>query len=291
MGSCNSVNRGQVNEVLAQVEATSTAIRGIEANAEQIHKCSTAMKAQREELTMAAEHAVRILDKLNERFNSKSDEVCDLFDGTFRTLATLVEEIETSMYELGLQDVLHDLTREFGPLLVPAVVLLIIITVSNCIFGFLLAGDPRLAGAFSIGGFVEEAVVDSGGQEDAAVGTQASSGKGLSILGLFATFHVVLIGMSILYLIIEGVRQTCCRRQSGRQQDRLFDTEFGSVYTFMPSRTQWQTHDSRRAFLRQWGRMALQREAAPADDLDAEPEECPEVPRAPGESSESLDSI
>lgn len=139
----------------------------------------------------------------------QSQVLYDYFTSSFEHFAGLVEALETSLYNLKLEDAPRQIQREFGPLLVPSVVLVCIITASNCYFGFLLASDESLADALSA------RLAHPGGNTTDAVHSEMSE---MNILFLFAVAHVVLIGLAIVYIVIDLFRRWCRRRRrsSGR---------------------------------------------------------------------------
>lgn len=207
----HTLDRGQVEQVLGQVEAVTRAVRGIEAKAGKAHTYFTAVQGQREELTRQAEKATSIIDNLSDKLNKRSDKTLTFFRESLETVADLVEHLETTLFELNIQDVPRQIQREFGPLVVPAVVVVLVVTVSNCIFGFILAGDEALAESFSLNVFQRIETAD-----DAA----SQGGHRLDILNVFAIFHVCLIGSAALFLVIELSRKLGCSMCRNRRSTR-----------------------------------------------------------------------
>merc|ERR1719464_2574097 len=188
------VDQTQVGQVLGQFEATTQAIRGIETKVDRVHSYITTVHRQREELAKNAETATGLVDSLSDTLMSRSDQFLDYCSETLDTLARLAECLEISFSALGLQSAPSYIVRECGPLVLLAAVLVLIVTVSNCIFGFLLAGNRQLADGF------KESFSDPESDDDA---------PGINILKLFAVFHVILIGAAVLFLGIEGLRKGC----------------------------------------------------------------------------------
>eukprot|EP00419_Tripos_fusus_P021251 CAMPEP_0172746940 /NCGR_PEP_ID=MMETSP1074-20121228/141714_1 /TAXON_ID=2916 /ORGANISM="Ceratium fusus, Strain PA161109" /LENGTH=155 /DNA_ID=CAMNT_0013578379 /DNA_START=52 /DNA_END=516 /DNA_ORIENTATION=- len=145
----HTLDRGQVEQVLGQVEAVTRAVRGIEAKAGKAHTYFTVIQGQREELARQAETATSIIDRISDMLNRRSDNALNFLVDSLDTVANLVEHLEMTIYDLHLQAAPRQIQREFGPLVVPVAVVVLVVTVSNCIFGFLLAGDEALAELFS----------------------------------------------------------------------------------------------------------------------------------------------
>lgn len=231
----HTLDRGQVEQVLGQVEAVTRAVRGIEAKAGKAHTYFTAVQGQREELTRQAEKATSIIDNLSDKLNKRSDKTLTFFRESLETVADLVEHLETTLFELNIQDVPRQIQREFGPLVVPAVVVVLVVTVSNCIFGFLLAGDEALAESFSLNILQRIEAGDAGSQ----------GGQRLDILNIFAIFHVCLIGSAALFLVIELSRKigcsTCRNRRSSREP---FGGTFGESFDDTTEQDQEEYIDS-----------------------------------------------
>lgn len=202
----HSLDQRQVEQVLSQFEATTQAVRGIEMKVEKVNAYVASVQSQREELTRHAETCTVVLDGLSDTLTLRSSEVLRFCTETLDTIAGLVERLERSLYDMRLQDAPRQFQREFGPLLVPAVVLVVIVTVSNCIFGFLLASDRKLTDAFTMDIFHDTSEQDN-----------ASSKDQVNILNLFAVLHAVLIGSAALFIIVEVYRKL----MSGQQRSWL----------------------------------------------------------------------
>jgi len=202
------MNRDQLNQVLTQFEATTEAIQGIEKKVERVNGYINAMHVQREVMTLQADYATGLVDKISDSLNERSDEILDYFQRTLETFADPVEQIEMSVLNMGLQTVPAKLHKEFGPMLVPAVFLVLILTVSNSVFGFLLAGDRRLATVLSLNAVY--------GQGDAS--ETATAGRTVNILSIFAIFHVVMVGIAAAYVVIESCRKGFRRRRQRKMK-------------------------------------------------------------------------
>jgi len=204
------MNRTQIEKVLCQFEATTEAIKGIESKTIRVEQHLNEAQCRRENLMKHFEDATLMIDNMTDSMDQKTDEILDFFTHTLDTFASLVDSFEKTIFGLGLADALPELQQELWPLMVPTVVLVIIVTVSNCIFGFYLADDPDLAGTLTI-----EAVMNPKTAEDMKDGT--------SILNLFAIFHLVLIGIAFLYVSWEMGRRVIVprfRRRRQKQQRR-----------------------------------------------------------------------
>lgn len=204
MGVNHSMNDAQVDAVLSKFEATTDAIRGIESKVKRVNEHVIRAQAQRAVLEKQSEAATKLMDGLTESLNSKSEVAVEYFLRTLDTFADLIEAFELSISDLGIMNAPKEVQRELGPLLMPAVVLVFIVTLSNCVFGFLLASDAELASTFSFGS--NKDVEDVEGAES----------QPTNILNLFAIFHVVLIGIAAAYLLYEGLKRSCSSRNHSR---------------------------------------------------------------------------
>lgn len=212
MGVSHSMDREQVDEVLTQFEATTSSITGIEKKMEKVSQYMETVQVQRRALVVHAEVTTSLIDGLGESMADQSKLLYDYFATSFEHFAGLVEVLETSLYNLKLEDAPRQIQREFGPLLMPSVVLVFIITVSNCYFGFLLAGDESLAEALRNGIFL-----DGNGSRNELEARQGDR----NILFLFATAHVVLIGLAIVYIAIDLLRRHLKARLKARRKSRI----------------------------------------------------------------------
>eukprot|EP00435_Cladocopium_sp_Y103_P000755 s2091_g1.t1 len=209
MGVSHSMDREQVDEVLTQFEATTSSITGIEKKMEKVSQYMETVQVQRRALVVHAEVTTSLIDGLGESMADQSKLLYDYFATSFEHFAGLVEVLETSLYNLKLEDAPRQIQREFGPLLMPSVVLVFIITVSNCYFGFLLAGDESLAEALGNGIFLDSNRSHS--EYEARQGDR-------NIIFLFATAHVVLIGVAIVYIAIDLLRRHLKARLKARRK-------------------------------------------------------------------------
>ncbi|CAJ1332450.1 unnamed protein product [Effrenium voratum] len=169
------------------------------------------VKVQRKDVTNYAEVTTSLIDGLGESIADQSKAMYDYFSSSFEHFAGLVEILETSLYNLKLQDAPRQMQMEFGPLLMPAVVLVCIITGSNCYFGFLLASDDFLADALG------EGISHSAGNTTA--NSEAVLGE-MNILVLFAITHVVLIGLAAIYILVDLLRRCLKARRSRKRRRR-----------------------------------------------------------------------
>lgn len=205
MGVNHSMNHAQVDQVLRQFEATTTAIRGIETKVGRVKGYIQGMQEQRVQLTRSAEAAKSLLDSVSTSLNERSDEVLDYFQQTLEAFAGPVEQLELTLFNLGLQDAPRQLQRELGPLLMPAVVLVVILTVSNTVFGFMLAADDKIARTFSVEGVAGDKASEA-------------SASGVNVLNLFAIVHVASLGAAVAYILSERIRVAFNRRRQRQQK-------------------------------------------------------------------------
>lgn len=192
MGVSHSLDKGQTDEVLTEFEATTAAIKGIESKIDRVEGYVRKVEAQRQTLVRQAEEATMLFSSTTGAMNDSTNDILDYFAETLAFFAELVENLESTISNLQLSNAPRELQRELGPLMVPAVVLVFIITASNVLFGFLLAHDPDLAGSLG---------------ESTFAGKTTEDPEGVNFLMLFAIFHVALIGIITIYLIAEGVRR------------------------------------------------------------------------------------
>lgn len=205
------MDRDQVDEVLTQFEATTSSITGIEKKMEKVSQYMDTVQVQRRALVVHAEVTTSLIDGLGESVADQSKMIYDYFSTSFEHFAGLVEILETSLYNLKLEDAPRQIQREFGPLLMPAVVLVVIITVSNCYFGFMLASDESLAEALGDGFFI-------GGNTTADHAAEGEARHSeMNILFLFAVGHVVLIGLAIVYIAVDLLRRRLKQRRRSRR--------------------------------------------------------------------------
>lgn len=206
------MDREQVDEVLTQFEATTSSITGIEKKMEKVSQYMETVQVQRRALVNHAEVTTSLIDGLGESMADQSKLLYDYFATSFEHFAGLVEVLETSLYNLKLEDAPRQIQREFGPLLMPSVVLVFIITASNCYFGFLLAGDESLAEALRNGIFLDG---------NGSLNEYEARHGDRNILFLFATAHVVLIGVAIVYIAIDLLRRHLHARLKARRKSRI----------------------------------------------------------------------
>ncbi|CAE7030877.1 unnamed protein product [Symbiodinium sp. CCMP2592] len=208
MGVSHSMDREQVDEVLTQFEATTASIKGIESKMSKVNHYMEAVQAQRRNLSAHAEVTSNLIDGLGASIADQSEAIFDYFTSSFDYFAGLVETLETSLFNLKLQDAPRQMQQEFGPLLMPAVVLMVIITGSNCYFGFLLASDDQLSAELIAG------VGQSTGNSTA----DSTALSEMNILNLFAIGHVVLIGLAVVYIVIDLLRRRVQRQRRKRNR-------------------------------------------------------------------------
>jgi len=195
------MNEGQIDEMVGCIEETTAAVRGLEQKAAKFDEYIMDAKRQRDKSIGYTEYLSVLLDRLSDTLLVKSDEVWVFCFSSLDTLASLVEQMEAAVGSWGFHHASSELKKELGPLLVPAMVLVTIITISNSYFGFILAGDMSVSSTFTLQALHI-------GDED---GDEAVK-DAFNILNLFAIFHVVLIGFCVIYVTYEAMRKQTKRR-------------------------------------------------------------------------------
>mmetsp|Transcript_31935 Transcript_31935/g.58473 ORF Transcript_31935/g.58473 Transcript_31935/m.58473 type:complete len:370 (-) Transcript_31935:191-1300(-) len=198
----HQMNEQQVDAVLTEFNATTTAVRGIEEKMERAIEYMVVAQTQQEQLTGYALQVLNMIDVMGKSLQLWSDDVLETVSLMSWQFASLVEMLELTLMEMGLVSVAKELQTEMWPLLVPVACLVIIVSGSNCAFGFQLAADPQLLnlGPALIVGNAD----DSAGTNQELDDTEVD---GMNLLNLFAIFHVVLICVTVLYVIVELARK------------------------------------------------------------------------------------
>jgi len=196
------MNEKQVDAVLTDFNATTTAVRGIEEKMERCIEYMSEAQTQQEQLAGYAMQVLNMIDVMGKSLQLWSDDVLETVSLLSYQFASLVEALELTFIEMGLVSVAKELQTEMWPLLVPVACLVIIVSGSNCAFGFQLAADPMLLnlGPALIVGNADDSTGTSQELDDAEV-------DGMNLLNLFAIFHVVLICVTVLYVIVELARK------------------------------------------------------------------------------------
>lgn len=176
MGMGHSMNKDQVENVLSNFENTMKAIKGIEQKADRVNEMLCETQSQQDALHGQMDRAQDFVKNVTESLNLRSSQVLHFRD-SLEGIVGVVEKLEDTLYDLGLRDLPGKIQRELGPIFVPVLVLTLIVTISNCAFGFLLATDAELA----------------------------LEGGTMNMVNMFATIHVVLIGLAVLHLVVEVV--------------------------------------------------------------------------------------
>jgi hypothetical protein len=184
MGVGHSMNRDQVESVLSNFEDTMKAIKGIEQKADRVNEMLSETQRQQDHLHNQMDRGQEFVKNVTDSLNLRSSQVMHFRD-SLEGIVEVVEKLEDTLYDLGLRDLPGKMQREFGPIFVPVLVLTLIVTVSNCAFGFLLATDAELA----------------------------LQGGTMNMVNVFATIHVVLIGLAVLHLVVEIVLKATRRRR------------------------------------------------------------------------------
>eukprot|EP00811_Abedinium_folium_P000159 NODE_10145_length_1374_cov_1.692061.p1 GENE.NODE_10145_length_1374_cov_1.692061~~NODE_10145_length_1374_cov_1.692061.p1 ORF type:complete len:330 (+),score=43.58 NODE_10145_length_1374_cov_1.692061:244-1233(+) len=198
MGVSHSLNAEQVDAVIEQVDATADAIQGIEA------KCSAAGeyfhkgRQQQETLSKKAEAFSKVVDDFADSLNANTEGVLHTLINILTDFADHVESLEVAIAGLGLKDAPKDMQKDFLVLIVPALVLVVIVAGSNCIFGFMLASDTRMK-------TLETGELEAGEEKNH-----------FDNLLLFAIFHMLLISLACLYLLGEVLRRVCATKRAPR---------------------------------------------------------------------------
>ncbi|CAK0871340.1 unnamed protein product [Prorocentrum cordatum] len=191
MGVGHSMNQSQVESVLSNFEDTMKAIKGIEQKADRVNEMLSETQRQQDALHGQMDRGQEFVKSVTDSLNLSSSQVLHFRDSG---IVEVVEKLEDTLYDLGLRDLPGKMQREFGPIFVPVLVLTLIVTVSNCAFGFLLATDAELS----------------------------LQGGTMNMVNMFATIHVVLIGLAVLHLVVEivlRVVKTARRRRAARSRE------------------------------------------------------------------------
>jgi len=194
------MRKDQVEEVLTEFENTTTAMKNIDTKIGRVKDYVKGANDARQQFSRQADEARQLFEHLTNSVTTKSDCFLDYFTRTLDRFADLFEMLEMTVDDLHVMDVASELQKELSPLLVPAVVLVCIITVSNVIFGFLLASDPVLSESLSF--------------ESVYGGKLPGEEAGVNILSIFAIFHVALLATAVTYVALELCRRQRCRQRS-----------------------------------------------------------------------------
>jgi len=190
-----------VEEVLTEFEHTTTAMKNIDTKISRVKDYVKGANDARQQFSRQADEARQLFEHLTISVTTKSDCFLDYFARTLDRFADLFEMLEMTVDDLHVMDAASELQKELSPLLVPAVVLVCIITVSNVIFGFLLASDPVVSESLSF--------------ESVYGGKLPGEEAGVNILSIFAIFHVALLATAVIYVALELCRrQRCCKARS-----------------------------------------------------------------------------
>lgn len=189
--------------VLTEFESTTSSIKCIETKIDRVEGYIKVAEEQRDHFAWQADEATALIDDMTDNVNEKSGDALEYMTGTLDRFAYLMEVLETTVSDLQLMSAPRAVQKEMRPLLVPAVVLVFIVTVSNCIFGFLLANDTNLADSLSL-----EAILGEEPKEDS-----------INVLNIFAIFHVILLGLALFHISFEISRHVCKkkRRQAAKR--------------------------------------------------------------------------
>mmetsp|Transcript_50863 Transcript_50863/g.114388 ORF Transcript_50863/g.114388 Transcript_50863/m.114388 type:complete len:531 (-) Transcript_50863:188-1780(-) len=207
MRVAHAINHSQVDAVLKEFDATTEAIRGIEVKMKRMQAHAQTANQQRTAISRHAQDCTDMMDAMSKQLIELSEDALEFFAISVDRFAGLFETLEVCVRELGVFSAHKELQRELWPLLVPVMCLCIIITASNCVFGFRLAGDTSMA-QFDLDMLKG---VDPN-EED----TNADVNDSVSLLSLFAIFHVVLVGCAVLYMFGEIIRRIVLTRMNAR---------------------------------------------------------------------------
>jgi len=209
MGISHSVNRAQLDQVVLQFEATKTALKGIEIKSRRFKEHSQVTRNQLATTSRQVEGLSNMLDGIAVNANDKAELALDCVSEGLIMCADFLEPVEEMVDESRLSRVRKTLIKELGPLFVPTMVLILIITVSNCAFGFLLADDPSLSERVSL---------------LATFGDDTEGSQGYNLVRAFTIVHVVAIIIFFIMVVFEAVRRLkCC--QNGRRRLSNADIE------------------------------------------------------------------
>mmetsp|Transcript_34904 Transcript_34904/g.81645 ORF Transcript_34904/g.81645 Transcript_34904/m.81645 type:complete len:398 (-) Transcript_34904:32-1225(-) len=195
----HQMDEKQVEMVLTEFNATTTAVRGIEDKMGKTIDYMVAAKQQQHQITTYSLQVLQMVETLGKSLQLLSDDVLESVSLMAERFASLFEVLELTFMEMGLVSVAKELQTEMWPLLVPVVCLVLVVSGSNCAFGFRLAADPDMV-QLGLEGLVG---MEETGSTDLADGDN----EGMNLLNLFAIFHVVLVSLAVLYLIAEAMRR------------------------------------------------------------------------------------
>jgi len=191
------MNRDQVDEILSQFEATVAEIKGVEEKMKRAKQYMSSVKASRSTLTQTAEVTANALDALGNSIMGQTEAIYDYLLSNFDHFAGLIEETERALFNLRIQDAPKQIRAKFRPFVAPAAILVIIVTVSNCVFGFLLAGDMALV------------------SEDGLFAIELL-GYRVNLLMAFAWTHAALIFLAYSYILGDLALRAWRRRRKRR---------------------------------------------------------------------------
>lgn len=211
LGLSHTIDEEQVDMVLSRFEATTESIRGIEKKVERMSVHAVEAQEYHEKMATHLHRASVLVNRFDMSVHDQADSLGSYIDRTWDRLTALVEEFEICVGTLDISAANRQMLRELGPLLVPTVVLVVIITASNCYFGFAMANDPVLAQRFVVTG--NRTLTHS------VSGPEGDSEEAFNILNIFAIFHITLIGLAIAYILGEIYQQTRRKLKTKKKQE------------------------------------------------------------------------
>jgi len=211
MGINHSMNHAQIETVITQFDATTASIKGIEAKAQRVRSHMAEAKLQRDTLTKYAEVGNTLCRSLGTSMSLMSDDMFEYFALSVDKFAYLVENLERTVLDFNLFNAPRELQKELGPVIVPAIVLVFIVTCSNLVFGFILASDLKLGL-----GIEPFSLSVSPAGEPSDDGTDDT----FHFLFFFAIFHAFLIFAAAVYIVGEFGRRVIKKRRRKREKEK-----------------------------------------------------------------------
>eukprot|EP00928_Gymnodinium_smaydae_P053315 TRINITY_DN3732_c0_g3_i1.p1 TRINITY_DN3732_c0_g3~~TRINITY_DN3732_c0_g3_i1.p1 ORF type:complete len:394 (-),score=103.65 TRINITY_DN3732_c0_g3_i1:232-1305(-) len=224
MGVNHSVNHRQMELVLTQFEATTEAIRGIEEKVARVNDHVSQVQKQHMYMYSQMDKATKVLHKLTHHGGSVGHNFVEQLTGGIECAAGMVNQVETHMSKQEFDRLPQVIRTQVSPLALPAALLVLTITTSNIVFGFLLAGDENLSAVFSFRTI--KVFKGDGSGSKVAVGQEDVSDD-FDVVKWFAIFHAILIGIVALYFVIEQCALRCCRSRQEESEEEEEEEQAG----------------------------------------------------------------
>eukprot|EP00928_Gymnodinium_smaydae_P044734 TRINITY_DN29858_c0_g1_i2.p1 TRINITY_DN29858_c0_g1~~TRINITY_DN29858_c0_g1_i2.p1 ORF type:complete len:324 (-),score=76.59 TRINITY_DN29858_c0_g1_i2:387-1313(-) len=184
----------QLEHVLTEFDATTSAIRGIEEKFERVNGYLNVMHGQHvhlgKQLSLASKAVGRITDQWSLAWLNVIDFSTDILD----LLSDVVDASQDRFHGVGLRTVARDIVKEMWPVFLPTVLFLCLISGSNVTFGFLLADDEKLAHELTLQKTFFSDVVGDDLAED------------IGLLRPFAIAHCSLVSLAVAFGLFEIIK-------------------------------------------------------------------------------------